>query len=160
MNAQAHAQTLTGALAVKTVLVVDDDASILGVVSEVLADDGYEPSTASSAKEAIELLKKNQFALVMTDIRLPGINGIGLLEHVKEVSPKIAVIMITSHGSMRTSIEAVRLGAYDYLLKPSEDLSFISNAAKRAIESYNLDLERSQLIRSLKLSNEELERMN
>ena len=160
MNAQAHAQSLSGALAVKTVLVVDDDASILGVVSEVLEDDGYEPSTASSAEEAIELLKNNQFALVMTDIRLPGINGIGLLEHVKDVSPKTAVIMITSHGSMQTSIEAVRLGAYDYLLKPFEDLSFISNAAKRAIESYNLDLERSQLIRSLKLSNEELERMN
>jgi diguanylate cyclase (GGDEF)-like protein len=160
MNMQAHAQTLTGALALKTVLVVDDDYSILGVVSEVLEDDGYETRTASSAEEAIELLKKEQFALVMTDIRLPGINGIGLLEHIKKVSPKTAVIMITSHGSMKTSIEAVRLGAYDYLLKPFEDLSFISNAAKRAVESYNLDVERSQLIHSLKLSNEELEHMN
>ena len=160
MNMQAHAQTLTGALAVKTVLVVDDDASILGVVSEVLEDDGYETSTAPSAEDAIELLKKEQFALVMTDIRLPGVNGIGLLEHIKKDSPKTAVIKITSHGSMKTSIEAVRLGAYDYILKPFEDLSLISNAAKRAVESYNLDVERSQLIHSLKLSNEELEHMN
>ena len=160
MNAQAQAQSQTGVLAVTKVLVVDDDYSILGVVSEVLEDDGLDVTTASSAEEAIELLKNEQFALVMTDIRLPGTNGIGLLEHVKDVSPRTAVIMITSHGSMQTSIEAVRLGAYDYLLKPFEDLSMISNAAKRAIESYNLDLERSQLIHSLKLTNEELERMN
>ncbi|MGB5626302.1 MAG: diguanylate cyclase [Woeseiaceae bacterium] len=160
MNAQAQAETQTGVLAVTKVLVVDDDYSIIGVVSEVLEDDGYDVTTASSAEEAMEELKTEQFALVMTDIRLPGINGIGLLEHVKDVSPRTAVIMITSHGSMQTSIEAVRLGAYDYLLKPFEDLSLISNAAKRAVESYNLDLERSQLIHSLKLSNEELERMN
>ena len=147
-------------MAVTKVLVVDDDYSILGVVSEVLEDDGYDVSTASSAEEAMEELKKEQFALVMTDIRLPGTNGIGLLEHVKHVSPRTAVIMITSHGSMQTSIEAVRLGAYDYLLKPFEDLSVISNAAKRAIETFNLDLQRSQLIHSLKLSNEELERTN
>ena len=160
MNAQAQAESQTGVLAVTKVLVVDDDYSILGVVSEVLEDDGLDVSTASSAEDAMDLLKKEQFALVMTDIRLPGTNGIGLLEHVKEVSPRTAVIMITSHGSMQTSIEAVRLGAYDYLLKPFEDLSMISNAAKRAIESFNLDLERSQLIHSLKISNEELERMN
>lgn len=160
MNAQAEANVQTTVLELKRVLVVDDDASILGVVSEVLEDDGYEVTTADSAENAIEILKDKQFALVMSDIRLPGINGIGLLKHIKEVSPRTAVIIITSHGSMQTSIEAIKLGAYDYILKPFEDLSLISNSAKRAVDSFNVDVERSQLVHSLKLSNEELSRLS
>lgn len=142
------------------VLVVDDDASILGVVSEVLEDDGYAVTTASSGEQALELLKENQYWLVMSDIRLPGINGVEVLENVRRHSPRTNVIMITSHASLDTSIDAIKHGAYDYLLKPFEDLSLISNAAKRAIESFKLDLERSQMIRSLKLSNKELARLN
>ncbi|MBT8091971.1 MAG: response regulator, partial [Gammaproteobacteria bacterium] len=160
MNAQAEASVCTTVLVLKRVLVVDDDASILGVVSEVLEDDGYDVTTVGSGEEAIEILKDNQFALVMSDIRLPGINGIGLLKHIKSVSPRTAVIIITSHGSMQTSIEAIKLGAYDYILKPFEDLSLISNSAKRAVDAFNVDVERSQLMHSLKLSNEELARMN
>ena len=142
------------------VLVVDDDASILGLVSEVLEDDGYAVTTAGSGEEAMEILRDNQFSLVMSDIRLPGINGVEVLEHVNRVSPRTNVIMITSHGSLETSIDAIKYGAYDYLLKPFEDLTLISNAAKRAIEAFNLETERSQLIRSLKLSNKELARLN
>jgi diguanylate cyclase (GGDEF)-like protein len=142
------------------VLVVDDDSSILGVITEVLEDDGYKVTTAGSGEEAIEALKNNKFALVMTDIRLPGINGVAVLEHVKEVRPRTNVIMITSHASLDTVIKALKHGAYDYLLKPFEDLSLISTAAKRAVDSFNLDLDRSQLIRSLESSNEELARVN
>lgn len=142
------------------VLVIDDDAGILGVVSEVLEDDGYAVSTAASGEEALELLKHNEFWMVMSDIRLPGINGVEVLEHIKQVSPRTHVIMITSHASLDTSIDAIKHGAYDYLLKPFEDLSLISSAAKRAVDAYRLDAERSQLIRSLKLSNKELARVN
>lgn len=142
------------------VLVVDDDASVLGVVTEVLQDDGYDVTTAASGEAAIELLSGNQFALVMSDIRLPGINGVAVLEHVKKVNPRTNVIMITSHGSLETSVDALKHGAYDYLLKPFEDLSIISSAAKRAMDAFHLALERSQLIRSLKLSNKELARVN
>ena len=142
------------------VLVIDDDSSILGVIAEVLQDDGYKVTTAGSGEEAIEALKNNEFALVMTDIRLPGINGVAVLEHVKVARPRTNVIMITSHASLDTVIKAMQHGAYDYLLKPFEDLSLISTAAKRAVDSFNLDLDRSQLIRSLKSSNEELARVN
>lgn len=142
------------------VLIVDDDASILGIVSEVLGDDGYAVMTAASGEEAVEILRENQFSLVMSDIRLPGINGVEVLEHIKLVSPRTNVIMITSHASLDTSIDAIKHGAYDYLLKPFEDLSLISSAAKRAVDAYGLELERSQLIRSLKLSNKELARLN
>ncbi len=143
------------------VLIVDDDASILGVVSEVLEDDGYHVETAGSGEEALTILGESEpFALVMSDIRLPGINGVEVLERVKTLNPRTNVIMITSHASLDTSIDAIKHGAYDYLLKPFEDLSLISRAAKRAVEQFNLDIERSQLIRSLKLSNQELERVN
>ncbi len=143
------------------VLIVDDDASILGVVSEVLEDDGYHVETAGSGEEALKILGESEpFALVMSDIRLPGINGVEVLERVKSLNPRTNVIMITSHASLDTSIDAIKHGAYDYLLKPFEDLSLISRAAKRAVEQFNLDIERSQLIRSLKLSNQELERVN
>lgn len=142
------------------VLVIDDDASILGLVSEVLEDDGYAVTTAGSGEEALEILRDNQFSLVMSDIRLPGINGVEVLEHVKRMRPRTNVIMITSHASLESSIDAIKHGAYDYLLKPFEDLSLISSAAKRAIGAFNLESERSQLIRSLKLSNKELARLN
>lgn len=158
----AHLQRDTQALRSPTnkVLVVDDDASILGVIAEVLEDEGYIVYTASSGEEAVELLGENVFALVMSDIRLPGMNGVAVLEHVKQVSERTNVIMITSHASLETSIDSIKKGAYDYLLKPFEDLSLISNAAKRAVDAFNFDVERSQLIRSLKLSNQELERAN
>lgn len=158
MNAQLKPSNKSPAAS--RVLIIDDDASILGVVAEVLSDDGYKVITAGSGEEAVKLLQSEKFALVMSDIRLPGINGIEVLEHIKSVSPRTNVIMITSHGSLETSINALQLGAYDYLLKPFEDLSLISNAAKRAVDAFNLDLERAQLMRSLKLSNEKLARVN
>ena len=106
------------------------------------------------------MLENDAFALVMSDIRLPGISGIELLEHIKKVAPRTVVIIITSHGSMQTSVKAIKLGAMDYILKPFEDLSLISDAAKRAVELFNIEVERSQMMRSLKVSNEELSRMN
>lgn len=160
MSSQLQPRPAAEKSAEMNVLVVDDDASILGVVSEVLEDDGYVVSTAATGEEAIELLKSNQFSLVMSDIRLPGINGVQVLEQVKRMSPRTNVIMITSHGSLDTSIDAIKHGAYDYLLKPFEDLSLISSAAKRAVDAYRLEAERSQLIQSLKLSNRELARVN
>lgn len=160
MNAEAMPNPQVSQEPDNRVMVVDDDASILGVIAEVLQDDGYDVTTAGSGEEALELLKEGEFALVMTDIRLPGINGVEVLEGVKVASTRTNVIMITSHASLETSLDAIKRGAYDYLLKPFEDLSLISSAAKRAVKSFSLDLERSQLIRSLKLSNKELGRVN
>ena len=160
MNAQAQREPKTENVARSRVLVVDDDVSILGVIAEVLEDDGYAVTTASTGEDALECLSGDPFALVMTDIRLPGINGVEVLEQVRKLHPRTNVIIITSHASLETAIDAIKHGAYDYLLKPFEDLSLISTAAKRAVDAFNLELERSQLIRSLKLSNKELARVN
>ena len=160
MNAQVQPKAEPQGAPAPRVLVVDDDVSILGVIAEVLTDDGYSVTTASTGEDAIGLLKGEPFALVMTDIRLPGVNGVTVLEQVKKLHPRTHVIMITSHASLETSIDAIKHGAYDYLQKPFEDLSLITTAAKRAVEAYTLEIERSQLIRSLKLSNSELARLN
>ncbi len=160
MSAQPQSHVEQATKVRSRVLIVDDDASILGVVSEVLEDDGYDVTTAGTGEEALQLLGGEPFALVMTDIRLPGINGVKVLEYVREKQPRTNVIMITSHASLETSINAIKHGAYDYLLKPFEDLSLISSAAKRAVHAYNIDVERSQLIRSLKVTNQELARVN
>jgi len=160
MSAEAKADLQAQKPVETRVLIVDDDASILGVVAEVLEDDGYVVTTAATGEEAIDYLKGDEFALVMSDIRLPGINGVAVLEHVKTTSPRTNVIMITSHASLESSIDAIKHGAYDYLLKPFEDLSLISTAAKRAVDAFNLEVDRSRLIRSLKLSNKELARVN
>jgi len=160
MNSQVQPVPQAESPAEVRVLVVDDDASILGIVSEVLKDDDYVVDTAGSGEDALELLADNQYSLVLSDIRLPGINGVEVLEHIKNVYPRTQVIMITSHASLDTSIDAIKLGAYDYLMKPFDDLSLITNAAKRAIDAHDLEVERSQLIRSLKLSNKELARLN
>ena len=160
MSAKTQPIPITQSVSTKRVLIVDDDASILGVVAEVLEDDGYIVVTAASGEEAVAEMKAGKFALVMTDIRLPGMDGVEVLDHVKKTSPRTMVIMITSHASLDTVINALKLGAYDYLLKPFEDLALISNAAKRAIDAFSIDLERSQLIHSLTLSNNELARVN
>lgn len=160
MNSQAQPAPRAEKSAEIRVLVVDDDASILGIVSEVLEDDGYAVDTAGSGEDAMDLLADKQYSLVLSDIRLPGINGVEVLEHIKNVYPRTQVIMITSHASLDTSIDAIKHGAYDYLMKPFDDLSLITNAAKRAIDAHHLEVERSQLIRSLKLSNKELARLN
>lgn len=160
MNTQTQSPRPTEKSSEIPVLVIDDDASILGVVAEVLEDDGYTVTAVGSGEEALELLRDNQYYLVLTDIRLPGINGVEVLNHVTRVCSRTNVIMMTSHASLDTSIDAIKHGAYDYLLKPFEDLSLISSAAKRAIDAVCLEIERSQLIRSLKLSNKELARLN
>jgi diguanylate cyclase (GGDEF)-like protein len=142
------------------ILVVDDDESLVAIISEVLEDDGYEVTTASSGEDAIELFRNKRFPLVITDIRMPGMTGIELLQEVKKIHKDTEVIIITSHASVETTISALRMGAYDYLLKPFEEIELISAVAKRAIDKIRLTTERSDLMDNLMRNREELEHLN
>ncbi len=142
------------------ILVVDDDESLVAIISEVLEDDGYAVTTASSGEEAIELFSNNRFQLVISDIRMPGMTGIELLQKIKKISKDTEVIIITSHASVETTISALRLGAYDYLLKPFEEIELISAVAKRAVEKIRLTAERKDLLDNLVRNREELEHLN
>ncbi len=142
------------------ILIVDDELSIRSVLTQVLEKDGYAVTAAASGEEGLELLGQKSFALVISDIKMPGMNGLELLKEVKERCPDTQVIIITSFASLETALEALRNGAYDYLLKPFEDLSIISAGAKRAIEKVCLTEENRRLLNSLQKKNAELKSAN
>ena len=100
------------------IFIVDDELVMRKSLSGWLERDGYEVDTAKSGEEAIEKLKKTRFDLLLVDIKMEGISGLDVLKHVRENDPDVAVVMITAYGSISTAIEAIKNGAYDYLLKP------------------------------------------
>jgi signal transduction histidine kinase len=139
------------------VLVVDDEESLLAVLSQVLSKSGYEVTAAASGEEAWDIFQTDPFPVVITDIVMKEMTGIELLQKIKEMCPDTQVIIITSYASLDTAINALRSGAYDYLFKPFEDLDMISAVTARAVEKMNLISENRQLIEKLNKKGDELE---
>jgi len=102
------------------ILIVDDEQIMRESLAGWLSRDDHEVDTASSGEEALEKLKDSRFDILLVDIKMDGISGLEVLKQVKENDPDVAVIMITAYGSIPTAIEAIKNGAYDYLLKPFE----------------------------------------
>jgi DNA-binding NtrC family response regulator len=100
------------------ILVVDDENSVTDALELILTEQGYEVGVAESSAEATDLLARRSFNLVFTDLRLPDSSGIELLSHVKSETPDTEVILMTAHGSLDVTIEAIKKGAYYYLEKP------------------------------------------
>ena len=142
------------------ILIVDDEETVRNVLYQVLDEDGYSIRAAADGQQALELLERKSFALVITDIKMPGISGLELLAIIKHRFPETQVIIITSHASLETTLEALRHGAYDYLFKPFEDLDLISAAARRAVEQVRLTRENRRLVEVLKQKNAQLQKAN
>ena len=104
----------------ESILVVDDEEIIRDSLSFVLKKEGYEVQDAPNGKKALELVKKNSFDVVLTDLEMPEMKGIELLENITKFSPETFVVIITAYGSVDTAIAALRKGAVDYILKPVE----------------------------------------
>lgn len=100
------------------ILVVDDDESLRRVTEVQLQQGGYQVLTAASGQEALELLQKRPFELVITDLKMPGMSGVELLKRIRTDYPELVVIMVTAFGTIETAVEAMRAGAYDYVTKP------------------------------------------
>jgi DNA-binding NtrC family response regulator len=100
------------------ILIVDDELIMRESLAGWLERDGHEITTAPSGEEALEILKEARFDILLVDIKMEGISGLEVLKHVKENDPDVAVVMITAYGSISTAIDAMKNGAYDYLLKP------------------------------------------
>ena len=145
---------------VDRILVVDDEDTVRNVLYQVLSDDGHSVEAAASGERALDIMEKESFALVITDIKMPGMTGLELLEKIKARYADTQVIIITSHASLETAISAMRHGAYDYLFKPFEDLDLITAAARRALEKVTLTRENRRLLESLELKNIQLENAN
>ncbi|MBT6503125.1 MAG: response regulator [Deltaproteobacteria bacterium] len=103
-----------------SILLVDDDPIITAGTGSDLEEKGYEITTANSGEEAIELLNESSFDLVITDLVMAPINGIGVLKKSKEINPEMMAIILTGFGDMTSVIDALRLDADDYMLKPCE----------------------------------------
>jgi DNA-binding NtrC family response regulator len=100
------------------ILIVDDELILRESLAGWLQRDGHAVDTASSGEEALEKLKEARFDIMLVDIKMEGISGLDVLQHVKENDPDVAIVMITAYGSIPTAIEAMKNGAYDYMLKP------------------------------------------
>jgi DNA-binding NtrC family response regulator len=104
----------------RSILMVDDEMIILKTLAIKLSDEGFEVSTASNGEKAIKLLKTEQFDLVITDLMMEGVDGIKVLREAKKLDPDIAAIILTGYGDLTSAVDALRLGADDYLLKPCD----------------------------------------
>ena len=110
------------------VLVVEDDPGVRAMLSQTLDRSGYDVQSAVDGSDALNKIRSNRFSLVITDVRLPKVNGLQLLGEIKQSTPQVPVIVITGYGSVQNAVEAMQVGASDYLLKP-----FSSEALQAAI---------------------------
>jgi two-component system, NtrC family, response regulator AtoC len=125
-----------------TVLVVDDERTLARAIKAFLTESGYEAEVAGDAEQALRLLETMRPDVIFCDVRLPGMDGIELLRRIREFDPAIPVIIMTAHGTIEGAVEAVKLGAFDYLKKPV-DLEELKLLADRARENSKLKQELS-----------------
>ncbi|HWR14470.1 MAG TPA: ATP-binding protein [Terriglobales bacterium] len=119
------------------ILVVDDEANILLTLQAILQEDGFHVDTVADGAEAIQAIRSRHYDLVLTDLKMPGVDGLGVLAEVQKCSPNTVTIMMTGYGSVDSALEAVQLGAYDYLLKPME-IAALKQAVRRSLERKRL----------------------
>jgi signal transduction histidine kinase/CheY-like chemotaxis protein len=120
------------------ILAVDDEDIVLSFITDALEDEGYGVVTATNGEEAIRLAAEQTFDLLLTDIRMPGIDGIELAKRIRELSPGVAVIFMTGYANLNSAKDAIKQGAIDYIMKPfelSEIRQAVRNARTRKIEA-------------------------
>jgi len=118
------------------ILIVDDEAEITEILADLLSED-YDCSRAGSAEDALTRLRDDEFQLVISDITMPGMSGLDMIPHVKELAPDTVVVMISGMQTVESAISALRVGAFDYLMKPF-DLRQVEAVVKRALEHHDL----------------------
>src|SRR3989304_4995012 len=130
------------------ILIVDDDASIRYAFRKTFESQHYEIIEAANGKEVLEIVSTSTPKLIFMDITMPDIDGLEALEKIKQSHPHLPVIIITGNGNMQTAIKAMRIGAYDYLIKPL-DIDKIRFIAQRGIEMTNMKMQLDELQRKL-----------
>ncbi len=116
-----------------TILVVDDEWSITNLLYEDLAEEGYNCVTAATGEEALKKLSTDSFDAMLLDLKLPGMSGMDVLKEAKSTRPETAVIVVTAAGDAQTAVEAMKLGAIDYITKPFE-LERVNSSIEAALQ--------------------------
>src|SRR6188474_2204945 len=118
----------------KQILVVDDEANLRRVLSAQLARDGYEVHTAEDGEAALAFLKEHHIDMVITDLRMPKVDGMDLLRAALRDDPSRPVVMMTAHGTIDNAVEALKTGAFDYITKPF-DQNEVRNVVRKALRT-------------------------
>ncbi len=134
----------------ETVLIVDDEKNYPLILSAILEEEGFETFTANSGREALEILANADIDLVLTDMKMPSMDGIELLEKIKAKDEELPVIMMTAYGTVNKAVEAMQKGAYSYILKPFDNDRLILYVNK-AISMYRVIKENRQLRNAVEL---------
>ena len=130
------------------VVIVDDEQDMRQSISQWLALSGFETETYGSAEEALKEITSDFAGIVISDIRMPGMDGMAFLKRLNSIDHSLPVIMITGHGDVPMAVEAMRIGAFDFLEKPF-DPEKMSSLAKRAFQARRLTLDNRSLRREL-----------
>ncbi|TET67219.1 MAG: hybrid sensor histidine kinase/response regulator [Dehalococcoidia bacterium] len=138
--------------AAANILVVENEVGMRATLCAILEDAGYKVSGLDKGAEALEMIRNQPFNVVITDIRLPDINGMEILELAKEIDPDVAVIVMTGYASLETAVEAVNEGAYAYFVKPA-NVDEIKTTIINALRQQRLSRENKRLVDDLQRSN-------
>lgn len=126
------------------ILIVDDELSVRRSLQEWFLEDGFEVEIAESGEEALEKMHRGPYDIILLDIKMPGMDGITLQRRIKEIDPQAIIIIMTAYASVETAVEAIKLGAFDYVTKPF-DPDELSNLVRNALKQKDLTEENLQL---------------
>jgi len=138
------------------ILVIDDDPGMRSTLFDILEASDYLVKDYGKGKEALDWIKKNSFDIVLMDIKLPDIDGMKLLEEVRQINPEAAVVMITGYASLETAVDAMKQGAYAYIVKPF-NVDEVKTIIQKALHQIRLSRENQRLIDELQLTGRKLE---
>ncbi|WP_457615811.1 sigma-54-dependent transcriptional regulator [Lutibacter sp.] len=130
----------------KKILIIEDESAIRRVLKKIISEDNdlYQVDEAEDGLEGIEKIMKDDYDLVLCDIKMPKMDGVEVLERVKKIKPEIPIVMISGHGDLDTAVNTMRLGAFDYISKPP-DLNRLLNTVRNALEKKELIVENKRL---------------
>ena len=118
------------------ILIVDDDRDMQTILSDTLELEGYKTNVAGDGKAALKEITSSSPELILLDVKLPGMSGLELLGKIRKINKRVVVIMLTGYGDIKDAVQAIKLGAFDYITKPFDDEDMITNI-KNALEGHS-----------------------
>jgi len=128
------------------ILIIEDEAAIRRVLKKIISEesDAYQVEEAEDGLAGMDLIKNNDYDLILCDIKMPKMDGVEVLEKTQKIKPEIPILMISGHGDLDTAVNTMRMGAFDYISKPP-DLNRLLNAVRNALDKKSLVVENKQL---------------
>ena len=128
------------------ILIIEDEAAIRRVLLKIISEENenYQVEEAEDGLLGVEMIKNNDYDLVLCDIKMPKMDGVEVLEKAKIIKPEIPIVMISGHGDLDTAVNTMRLGAFDYISKPP-DLNRLLNTVRNALDRKSLVIENKRL---------------